>query len=149
VAATVSSLTITIDAATDVVMSASPASPTSIGITAYSQPVILTSVGYAPSSPYLNGSTALSKRREQSLLNFTVAPFGAASEAAAKTLIDALRAAVEQFSFNTTVVENGVTYVWRCDSGSVTPAVARSRINLDRPHILEWNVSIPCYPVAS
>jgi hypothetical protein len=142
------SLVITVDAAVDVVMSATPAA-TSLGVTAYAEPAILTSTRYAPDSPYLNGSTALSFRREQTLLNFTVAPFLAANEVAADALVEALRTSVERMGFNVTVARNGVTKVWYCDAGSVTPAGPRSLIDLNRPYIQEWNVAIPCSPVAS
>jgi hypothetical protein len=142
------SLVITVDAAVDVVMSATPAA-TSLGVTAYAEPAILTSTRYAPDSPYLNGSTALSFRREQTLLNFTVAPFLAANEVAADALVEALRTSVERMGFNVTVARNGVTKVWYCDAGSVTPAGPRSLIDLNRPYIQEWNVSIPCSPVVS
>lgn len=143
-----SSLTITVDADTPIVMSAAPGA-TDLGITAYSEPVILPSVNYAPDSPYLHGQVALSWKYQQSLINFTVAPFGAATEAEAVTLVETLRAAVSRLGFDTTTNPNGVPKVWLCDAGSVTPANARSRIDLDRPWIQEFNVSIPCYPVPS
>lgn len=143
-----STLVITIDATPDVVMSATK-DATDIGISDYTEPAILTSVNYSPGSPYLHGSTALSSRREQTMLAFRVSPFGAANETEAKTLIAALRAAVEQFSYTVTVAANEVSTIWQCDAGSVTPAGSRTRINLDRPHITEWNVTIPCYPVPS
>jgi hypothetical protein len=137
------SLVITVDDATDVVMSATPAA-TSLGITAYSEPVLLDINEYAPEVPYLDWSTALSFRRQQSLLSFTVAPFLAADEVAADALVEGLRTSVRRLGYNTTVVRNGVTKVWLCDAGSVTPANARTRIDLERPWITEWNVSIPC-----
>lgn len=138
-----SSLVITVDDTSDIIMSASPGA-TSLGITAYSEPVILVTNQYAPDSPYLDWSTALSFRRQQSLLNFTVAPFLAANEAAADVLVEALRLSLRRMGFTTTVVRNGVTKAWLCNAGQVTPAAPRSRIDLDRPHITEWNVSIPC-----
>lgn len=142
------SLVITIDDTVDITMSATPGA-TSLGITAYSEPAILAMVDYAPESRYLHGSTALAARFNQSLLNFTVAPFLAANESAADTLVEALRTSVFRLGFTTTVVRNGVTKVWHCDAGSVTPVSGRSRIDLELPHITEWNVSIPVYPVAS
>lgn len=141
-----SSLIITVDADTPVVMSASPAA-TDLGITAYSEPVLLALNNYAPESPYMHGSVALSWRLQQTLLNFTVAPFGAASETEAEALVSALREAVSGLGFETSTNPNGVEKVWTCDAGSVTPAGARSRIDLARPWITEWNVSIPCFPV--
>ena len=143
-----STFTIIIDATPDITMSASPSSPTDIGITAYQDPAILASNEYAGDSPYLHGSVALSWKYQQTLLNFTVCPFGAASEAEAKTLIDSLRAAVSRLGYTTTTTTNGVAQVWQCDAGSVTPASPRSRITLDRPELTEWNVTIPIYPVA-
>jgi hypothetical protein len=142
-----STLVITIDATPDIIMSASPSSPTDLGVTAYSEPVVLAATEYAPDSPYLHGSVALSWKYQQTLMNFTVCPFGAANEAEADTLVDALRDAVSRLGFNVTTTANGAAKVWLCDAGSVTPASARSRVNLDRPHLTEWNVTIPCYPV--
>lgn len=142
------SLVITIDDATDIVMSASPAA-TDLGITAYAEPAILAVNNYAPASPYLHGQVSLGWNLQQSLLNFTVAPFLAADETEANALVTALRTSVLRLGFNTTVAANGVTKVWRCDAGSVTPANPRNRIDLERPYVTEWNVSIPCFPVAS
>lgn len=142
-----STLVITIDATPDITMSASPTSPTDIGITAYSEPAVLAATEYAGDSPYMHGSVALSWRYQQTLLNFTVCPFGAANEAEVDTLIGSLRAAVSRLGYEVTTTVNGAAKVWLCDAGSVTPASARSRLNVDRPHLTEWNVTIPCYPV--
>lgn len=137
------SLVITVDDTADIVMSATPGA-TSLGITAYAEPTILTTNTYAPDSPYLDWATALSFRNEQALLSFTVAPFLAANETAAEALIVALRTSLRRLAFTTTVARNGVTKTWRCDAGSVTPAGPRTLIDLNRPHVTEWNVSIPC-----
>lgn len=142
-----SSLVITVDSTPDNIMSAAPGA-TNLGITAYSEPALLAMTNYAPSSPYMHGAVALSWNFQQALLNWTVAPFLAADETEANTLVETLRADVSRLRFNTTVALNGVSKVWLCDAGSVTPANPRSRIDLDRPWITEWNVSIPCYPVA-
>lgn len=142
-----STLVVTVDADTPIVMSATRGA-TDLGITAYQEPAILAATFYAPDSPLVHGSVALAWRYQQTLINFTVAPFGATSEAEAKTLIASLRAAVSGLGYETTTNPNGVPEVWLCDAGSVTPANARSRLDLDRPWITEWNVSIPCYPVS-
>lgn len=141
-----SSLILTIDASPDIVMSASPGA-TDLGIVSFSEPAILRLNDYAPSVPWLDGETALSFRRPQTLLNWTFAPFGAASEAEADTLIAALDAAVSRLGYNVTRNKNGVSKVYRCDAGSVTPTGEVTRITLDRPSVAVWNVSIPCSPV--
>ena len=143
-----SSLVITVDAAADVVMSASPGA-TDIGITGYQEPGSLARIQYAEASPWLHGQTALSWAYDQTLLQFSVCPFGAASESEADELIGALRAALSRLSYSTTVARNGVSQTWTCDPGSVVSAAARTRINMDRPNVTEWNVTIPCYPVPS
>ena len=147
--ATVSSLVITIDAATDIVMSASPVSPTELGVTAYSEPAILPRINYAPDSPYLHGSTALGWTYDQAVLNFTVGTMLSATEAEARGHIATLRAAVSRLSYNVTVnVDGAGDEVWACTVGAVTPVGPRDMVNI-RTHKTEWNVSIPCYPVSS
>lgn len=143
-----SSLVITIDASPDIVMSASPVSPTDIGITDFNEPTPLAQNLYAPDSPFITGSVPLGWRFEQSLISFTVAPFGAATEAEARALIGELRAAVSRLGYLTTINVNGSgDEVWRCDAGSVTPAGSRNWVNVKHPNVTEWNVTIPCYPV--
>lgn len=143
-----SSLIITVDDTVDVVMSASPAA-TSLGLISYTEPAILELNEYAPDTRYLDWSTALGFRRQQTLLNFTVAPFLAANEAAADALVAGLRTSLRRIGYQTTVNRNGVVKTWRCDAGSVTPASEASKINLDRPWVTVWNVSIPCSLVSA
>lgn len=141
-----SSLVITIDATPDIVMSGSPTSPTALGVTAYQEPAILPDNTYSPGGPLFTQS-ALATKNQLSLLNFTVAPFNAANEAAARTLITTLRAAVSRLTFDITVnVDGAGNEVWRSSgAGSVTPVSGRDWVNI-RTHITEWNVSIPILP---
>lgn len=142
-------LLITVDAATDIVMSGSKDTVTALGITAYSEPAIQTRLNYAPSAGFTHGDSLLGWSYQQTSLVFSVAAINAASESAAKALIDALRAAVTQFSYNVTVNVNGAgNVVWACDPGTVTPAAERTYADL-KNHNPEWVVTIPCYPIPS
>jgi hypothetical protein len=145
--ASVSTLVITIDDTVDIVMEGSEAGTTPLGVTAYTEPAPQPRVTYAPTSPYLHGETPLSWTYDQCFLNFTVAPLGQTTEAAARALIATLRTSLARLSFNVTVnVDGAGNEVWACHAGSVTPAGGRDSINL-RDHNPEWNVTIPCYPV--
>lgn len=140
------SLVLTLGGATPIVISATKGA-TDLGLVAWSEPAVLKMNDYAPTVPYLDGDTALSWRRPQTLANFTVAPFKAANEAAADALIAALDAATAGIGYTLTREKNGVSKVWRCDAGSVTPANEVTRIVLRLPHIALWNVSIPVSPI--
>jgi hypothetical protein len=145
--AQVTTLVITISGDTPLVMDGSEAGASALGVTAYTEPAVQPRVSYAPTSPYLHGEAPLGWSYQQTLLSFSVAPIAPASEAAARALIETLRAAVTRMSFTVTVNVNGAgNEVWACHVGSVTPAGGRDSVNL-RDHNPEWNVSIPCYPV--
>jgi hypothetical protein len=143
----VSTLVITIDSDPDIVMDGSEGGTTPLGVTTYADPAIQPRVQYAPTSPYLHGDTPLSWSYQESLLSFSVVAMDPASEAAARALIETLRAAVSRLSFTVTVNVNGAgDEVWRCHAGSVTPAGGRGYVDM-RDHNPVWSVTIPCYPV--
>lgn len=127
-------------------MSALLADGTALGIVGYQEPAKTPRVGYAPSSNYEHGDTVLSWSWQQSILNFDVVPVNPATEAVARDLIDQLVTAVSRVQYQTTVTVNGVAKVWTCDVGSVTPAGARTLVDL-KTKAPVWAVSIPCYPI--
>lgn len=137
-----SSLVITIG---DVVISASPGA-TDLGLISWADPVAINVNEYAPTVPYLNGETALSFRRPNTLANATIAPFGAANESEAEALIAALTDEISRLGYTLMRERNGVTKTYRCDAGSLTPNGATTKLTVDRPHVAVWDLSIPCSP---
>lgn len=118
----------------------------SLGLAGYQEPAIQAQVRWAPDSAYLDGSVALASRREHTLLNFDAYTDSAATEAASRSLIADLRAAVNQWEYLVTVTVDGATAeVWTCQPGSVG-AATRSYEDL-RSHTVTYPVSIPCHPV--
>lgn len=140
------SLVVTVGGDTPIVMSAAPGA-TDLGVISWSDPPILRLNTYSPDVPYLDGSTALSWRRQQTLVNAQVAPFGAANEAEAEALVAALDAAISRIGFTVTRNRNGVEKMWRCDAGSLTPNGATTKVTVDRPWVTVYDLSIPCFPV--
>lgn len=119
---------------------------TTLGITAYTEPAREQSVEWAPDSRYVHGSVALSSRLPQTILNFDVGTDLASTEAAARTLIEALRTAAGQFSYDVTVTVDGApAETWACAPGSVGAGV-RTYENL-RSHNTVYPVSLPCHPI--
>lgn len=120
-----------------------------LGITDYTEPAVNPRVTYAPDSSYVNGSTPLAVSLQQTIVGFAVCTTDAATEAASRTLIAELRAAVGQFSFAVTVTVDGApAETWACHAGSVTPVGGRTFSDLLR-HNPEWSVVIPAQPVRS
>lgn len=141
------SLVVTVDDdTTPIIMSAAPGA-TSLGIVSWTDPAVIKLNEYAPTVRYLDGATSLGWNRQQTLINWTVAPFGAANEAAADALLAALDASISRLGFTISRNKNGVTKVWRCDAGSLTPTGETTRLSLERPNVELWNVSVPCFPV--
>lgn len=136
------SLVVTVGAIT---ISATPGA-TSLGLVSWADPAVIKVNEYAPSVRYLDGAVSLGWNRPQTLINFTVAPFGAANEAAADALITALDNALVT-GVEISRERNGVTKTWLCDAGSVTPAGETTRLTVTRPNVALWNVSVPCFPV--
>lgn len=141
-----SSLILTVLDSPDIVMSAISGA-TDLGVTGYQEPAVLANVNYAPQSPILHGQAALSWSWQQSLLSWSVCPFGASSETEAEALIAELRASLSRTQYEITRELNGSTITWRCDPGSVTPAGGRSLVDLKRPYLTQWNVAVPMFPV--
>jgi hypothetical protein len=119
---------------------------TPLTLVAFREPARQTRVAYAPSSAYEDGEIPLAVSLQQSLLLFSVAARGAASEGAAKSALVELDNAVTGFAVAVHVVWEGLTEVWTCHAGSRAPADSRTFSDL-RDHDPVWDVSLPCHPV--
>jgi hypothetical protein len=140
------SLLITISGATPLVLSGSDdANP--IGVTNYSDPAMQSRVRYAPTSEFVHGEQPLGWTLQQTILGFDIVTDLAGSEAASRSLIADVRAAITQFAFTVTVaVEDAPAEVWSCNPGSMSLTNPRSYYDL-RDHNPVWSVTIPCYPI--
>jgi hypothetical protein len=117
-----------------------------IGITNYQEPPRQSRVAYAPDSAYVHGSTALAGVWQQSILAFDIVTDQAATEAASRTLVASVLAAIGQFSYTATVVVDGApSEAWACDMGSMT-GPPRDYFSL-QGHDPVWSVLIPCHPL--
>lgn len=117
-----------------------------VGVTNYQEPARIARIRYAPSSDLIEGDVALSGTYHQTDLGFDVVTDLAASEAASRTLLAEVRAAIGQFSFTTTVVVDGApSEAWACDMGSMSPEGPRSFADLEN-HDPVWSVAIPVHP---
>lgn len=121
-----------------------------LSITDYTEPAMQSRIAYAPSSEFMHGDLALGWSWQQALLSFEVAAFNPASEDEQREAVAALAAAVTQFPAYELTVTVGASpaETWTCDPGSVTPAAARTYVDL-RDSDPAWRVTIPCYPVRS
>lgn len=119
-----------------------------LGVIAYTEPALQARNQLAPPSNDQHGDLVLGWTWQQSVLNFTVAAFGSASEQETRDAVAELRDAITQaleFEVRVTVGDSAVE-VWTCNPGSVAPAGERTSANLrrfDDP----WVVSLPCFPV--
>lgn len=146
-------LTISIDRSaltlSPLVLKGHPATDLTLGVTDYTEPAMQARIAYAPTSAYLHGETPLGWSYQETMLNFSVATFNQATEAASRGLVAELLAAITQFSYVTTVTVDGAPAEgWRCRPGSLVPVGRRSMADIAH-HIPEWAVSLPCHPVRS
>lgn len=142
-----STLTITISRdGADLVLSGT-IDANALGVTNYQEPPRQARVEYAPDSRYVHGSEALSATYQQSFLSFDVVTDQAATEAASRTSLAELLAAIGQFSYTVTVVVDGApAETWACDTGSMVPVGNRTLMDLEH-HNPVWSVQIPCKPI--
>lgn len=119
---------------------------TPLTLVGFREPDRQSRVTYAPSSRWEDGEIPLAVSLNQSLLRFSVAARGAASEAAAKNALIELDNAATGFAVAVHVVWEGLTEVWTCHAGSRAPADDRTYSDL-RDHDPVWDVSLPCHPV--
>lgn len=140
-------LTLSIDAPGGAVLLSGSEDGTTWGIVSetYQGPSRQPRIQYADGA-WMHGSVALGFTWQQSLMSFDVAP-KVASEAALRTAIASLQAALSQLNYETTETINGVADVWTCDPGTLAPT-GRSLTDLDTFDPV-FTVTIPCYPVAS
>lgn len=150
----VATMTVTIDRSgmagspADLVLSGKISDGTALGLLDYQEPALQPRIRYAPSSDYVHGDLPLAWSWQQSVMSFAVMPINPANETAAQAALDDLTAAISRLTYAVTVVKSGVTEVWTCNAGSMSPAGSRTRLNLTR-NIPVWSVSLPCYPVRS
>jgi hypothetical protein len=119
---------------------------TDLVLTSYIEPALVPTIGYAPSSSYQHGETALNWRYAQTGLAFIVGPPDAETETAARVALADLVEALARFSYEVTETIGGAVRVWKCLPGSITPAGPRTYRNL-RDHRPQWQVNIPAYPI--
>ena len=119
-----------------------------VGVTGYKEPTIRPRITYAPDSAYEDDSTPLARVWQQTNLEFDISTTDAATEAASRLLVAAVREAVGQFPvFAVTVTVDGApAETWTCHSGVVEPFSGRTFSDLLR-HNPEWSVSIPAKAV--
>lgn len=120
-----------------------------LGVTNYAEPPRQARVTYYPDSRDAAGSKAQAATWQQSILAFDVMTDQAADEAASRTLLQDLQAAIGQFAYTVTVtVGNAPAQVWKADMGSMAPTGSRTVDDLDDADP-EWTVTIPVYPIPS
>ena len=122
---------------------------TDLGLTDYAEPALLPRVSYAPTSDFQHGDVPLGWGWQQTLLNFSFLTI-ADTEAESRALVDAVRNAITQgLEYEVTVTaSDAAAEVWTCNPGSLTPAGARTLVNMRHVRPV-WSVSLPCYPVRS
>ncbi len=119
-----------------------------LGIANYTEPPMQARIRYAPSSDDQHGDVPLSSTYQQTFLQFDVVTDLATTEAASRTLLASLRAALSQFAYTATVVINGSpAETWACNTGSIA-AIPRTYMNLEGVDPVA-SVQIPCHPVRS
>jgi hypothetical protein len=118
-----------------------------LGVRDFVEPARQARVKYAPDSAYQHGSVPLASSWQQSVLGWDVFTDQAATEAASRTLLDSLWAALGQFSFTVTdVVDGAPARIWTCATGSMVPIGPRTLMDLEHHHPV-WAVTIPCHPI--
>lgn len=121
-----------------------------LAITDYQEPAMAPRNEYAPTSPDVDGEMPLGWSWQQSILGFSVVKDDAVTEAAMRTKIVELVAAVARLSFTITVtVSDAPAETWTAQgAGSVVPVGGRTYEDM-RHHDPVWSVSIPVHPVRS
>ena len=107
-------------------------------------PVFVVDMG-APAM-FLHGDAPTSRRRPNAVLGMLVR-VESATETAHKTAVAALRAAVEQFQYNTTITKTGSATTWRCYAGTVTPVGGARIVDTTGLIVERYNVTIPVHPI--
>lgn len=110
------------------------------------RPAITARTHYASESPYFHGSTHVAVTKDQSALPLEVL-VQAASSTALDTAINALDAALWQFTYDVTVTVDGVAKVWSCSPASWS--IAESLVSHGRAvqYVELLTITIPCYPI--
>jgi hypothetical protein len=117
---------------------------TTLGLVSLKTPGKVARIKYAPDSDYFAGSEALARTYQQGLISCEVQP-DVASEAALRTAVADLEAALGQFRYTVTITINGVADVWTCDTASIEPP-ERDYVDL-RDFDPVYTVTIPCKPI--
>jgi hypothetical protein len=99
---------------------------------------------YAGTSPWLAGATLVASVLEHSSLPFTLYA-QAESAAALDVLMDEVETALFQFVYETTLTEDGVAHVWRCDPADVAWGDFDS--GMAHVHLARAVITIPVYPL--
>lgn len=102
----------------------------------------------APDSADVHGTEYVAAVKEQTTLPLKVM-IQAASSAALNTALNALEAALSQFSYTATVTVDGVTKVWSCGPaayGSESGLIEHAKV---LAHYDLWTITIPVYPISS
>lgn len=120
---------------------------TDFGIVGYQSPALQRRIGYAPDSPYIDGSEAISASWQQALMRFDwFFDNPTATETDVRAAYDEVVEAIGQFSFTVTTAVNGAPgQLWRADSGSIVEP-ERTYQNLANQNPV-YTVTIPVYPI--
>lgn len=120
------------------------------GIVRYFAPTDQARVKTMPPSDDIHGNEAIAGSWDQAVLGFDWTPVGAADWAAVKAAKAEMRAAIGQFEFLVTTIEDGApAEVWSANMGSMLPfgsdGLTRIDLKSDMP---VFAVTIPVYPIA-
>jgi hypothetical protein len=119
-----------------------------LGLASYQEPGLVPRISYMPDARDVHGSEDLGFAWQQGIISFEVFP-RAVDEAAARALIDQLRAALGRLNYTvTTTVGNAPPQVWSALVGSIELTRGRNLDDLTDSDP-SYSVSIPVYPIAS
>lgn len=121
---------------------------TALVLTSYTEPSLVWSITYAPTSASIHGEAALAAKYAQTGLAFIVGAPDPDSEAEARAALADLAEALARMDYAITETIDDAVRTWTCLPGSITPTGPRTYRNL-RDHRPTWQVAIPAYPIPS
>lgn len=117
-----------------------------LGVTSYQAPALQARIGYAPDSANIDGSEAISAAWQQSLMSFNYVADRAADETESRASYAEVVAALAQFEYLVTTVENGApAQIWTANRGSIAPP-QRSYGDMVSGQPV-YAITIPVYPI--
>lgn len=100
---------------------------------------------YAGTAKWIDGDAPVSKRKPNTSIGMLIR-FEAASEAALKTAVTALRTKLDALTFETTIALGASSTTWKCYAGTISPVPNTRVVDTTGLIVERYVVTIPVHP---